>query len=239
LKNMGEPPQPYFPSHGTEKQLADYAMIFDMLGLLTGITKEAFAINKIMEIFTMLFAPQTLIYLSISGGQAQEIKTDPQGLEISPDTLKRLQTFPENTIWTDWKMGFTLAIKHSGQTLGVVAINDILFVEHKDHYLNLAMAMAPVLALVISNSRHFNEKEELILKLKDALSKVKTLSGLLPICANCKKIRDDRGYWNRIEAYIAKHSDVQFTHGMCPDCARKLYPDLFEQNDSGGYDLIE
>jgi len=189
-----------------------------------------------MEIFTMLFAPQTLIYLSIVGDKTKKIKTDPSALEISPDTLKRLRTFPENAIWTDWQKGFTLAIQHSGETLGVVAMDEILFVEHKHHYLNLAMTMAPVLALVISNSRNFNEKEQLILKLQDALSKVKTLSGLLPICASCKKIRDDEGYWNRIEAYIGKHADVQFTHGMCPDCARKLYPDLFENN--GAEDLV-
>ena len=56
-----------------------------------------------------------------------------------------------------------------------------------------------------------------------------TLSGLLPICASCKKIRDDSGYWNRIESYIGKHTDVQFTHGICPDCARKLYRNLFEE----------
>jgi hypothetical protein len=106
----------------------------------------------------------------------------------------------------------------------------------KRHYLNLATAMAPVLALVISNTRNFQEKEQLITELQEALAKVKTLSGLLPICASCKKIRDDRGYWNRIEAYIGKHSDAQFSHGICPDCAKKLYPDLFEKE--GAEDIL-
>jgi hypothetical protein len=69
----------------------------------------------------------------------------------------------------------------------------------------------------------------LILELQEAFAKVKTLSGLLPICASCKKIRDDSGYWNRIESYIGKHADVQFSHGICPDCAKKLYPELFEE----------
>jgi len=67
------------------------------------------------------------------------------------------------------------------------------------------------------------EKEDSILKLKDALAKVKTLSGFLPICAQCKKIRDDKGYWNQIEGYIQKHSDAEFSHGMCPECSDKLY----------------
>jgi len=60
-------------------------------------------------------------------------------------------------------------------------------------------------------------------KLLQAMKEIKTLSGLLPICAACKKIRDDKGYWNQIEGYIQKHSDAQFSHGICPDCARKLY----------------
>ncbi len=70
------------------------------------------------------------------------------------------------------------------------------------------------------------EKEALINQLKDTLSQVKQLSGLLPICAACKKIRDDKGYWNQIESYIKKHSEANFSHGLCPECARKLYPDL-------------
>jgi PAS domain S-box-containing protein len=65
-------------------------------------------------------------------------------------------------------------------------------------------------------------------KLQDALAKVKTLSGLLPICANCKKIRDDKGYWNQIEAYIHDHSEADFSHSICPECAKKLYPEFYK-----------
>jgi hypothetical protein len=67
------------------------------------------------------------------------------------------------------------------------------------------------------------EKDSLIVELKEALSEVKKLSGLLPICASCKKIRDDKGYWNKIETYFKNHSEVKFSHGICPDCAKKLY----------------
>ena len=63
-------------------------------------------------------------------------------------------------------------------------------------------------------------------KLSKALKEIKTLSGLLPICASCKNIRDDRGYWTQIEGYIQEHSDAQFSHAICPACAKKLYPDL-------------
>jgi hypothetical protein len=71
-----------------------------------------------------------------------------------------------------------------------------------------------------------SEKDQLILRLKEALSEVKVLSGLLPICSICKKIRDDTGYWNQLEAFIGKHSDAEFSHGICPDCAKLHYPDF-------------
>lgn len=73
------------------------------------------------------------------------------------------------------------------------------------------------------------ERERLITELQQALADVKTLSGMLPICSNCKKIRDDKGYWNQIESYISKHSDTVFSHSICPECAQKLYPDLSDK----------
>jgi PAS domain S-box-containing protein len=75
------------------------------------------------------------------------------------------------------------------------------------------------------------EKEELIRELKDALVNVKTLSGLLPICAACKKIRDDKGYWNRIEEYLADHSEAELTHSLCPECAEELYPQMSKEKE--------
>ncbi|EMS78440.1 signal transduction family protein [Desulfotignum phosphitoxidans DSM 13687] len=70
------------------------------------------------------------------------------------------------------------------------------------------------------------EKEKLISQLQKSLQQVKKLSGLLPICAHCKKIRDDKGYWNQIESYICERSEADFSHGICPECAKKLYPDF-------------
>ena len=66
-------------------------------------------------------------------------------------------------------------------------------------------------------------------ELEKALEQVKQLSGLLPICANCKKIRDDTGYWQDVAVYIRNHSEAEFSHGLCPDCAQELYPDLFDR----------
>nr|WP_320194008.1 PAS domain-containing protein [uncultured Desulfobacter sp.] len=69
------------------------------------------------------------------------------------------------------------------------------------------------------------EREKLIIELKEAIENIKTLSGLIPICASCKKIRDDQGYWNVLESYIQKHSEVSFSHSMCPECSDKFYGD--------------
>ncbi|HTZ17085.1 MAG TPA: hypothetical protein VMB78_01465 [Dissulfurispiraceae bacterium] len=71
------------------------------------------------------------------------------------------------------------------------------------------------------------ERKKLIMELQDSIAAVKTLRGLLPICSSCKKVRDDKGYWSQIEHYIAEHSEAEFSHGMCPDCAHKLYPEYF------------
>ena len=72
-------------------------------------------------------------------------------------------------------------------------------------------------------------------KLSQALAEIKTLSGLLPICSKCKKIRDDEGYWQLVEVYIKARADVEFSHGLCPDCAKALYPQVFkEENERAG-----
>lgn len=73
------------------------------------------------------------------------------------------------------------------------------------------------------------EREDLIQELQVALNEIKTLRGFLPICASCKNIRDDKGYWSKIEDYISQHTDAQFSHGICPDCAEELYPEIYKK----------
>ncbi len=72
------------------------------------------------------------------------------------------------------------------------------------------------------------EKEQLIKKLQKSLGSIKTLKGLIPICSYCKKIRDDKGFWSQLEEYIAEHSEADLSHGICPDCVKKYYPDLVD-----------
>ena len=76
---------------------------------------------------------------------------------------------------------------------------------------------------IIQKKKLEKEKEKMIENLSKALDEIKTLKGIVPICSGCKKIRDDRGYWNQLESYIEKHSDASFSHGMCPGCLEKFY----------------
>lgn len=76
----------------------------------------------------------------------------------------------------------------------------------------------------IYKHRMEQEREQLVQELQEALSKVKTLTGLLPICSFCKRIRDDKGYWSAVETYVSKNTEVKFSHGLCPGCAEKFYP---------------
>jgi len=92
---------------------------------------------------------------------------------------------------------------------------------HENLLKTFKAAIEAHLALVDTAARLDKKNREL----EYALGEAKTLRGLLPICASCKKIRDDKGYWNQIESYIGKHSGVKFSHGICPECEKKLYPE--------------
>lgn len=77
------------------------------------------------------------------------------------------------------------------------------------------------------------EHEKLIAQLQDALAKIKTLRGMVPICSNCKKVRNDKGFWEQVEAYVSEHTEAEFSHGMCPDCIKKLYPEYYGKKSEG------
>jgi len=110
---------------------------------------------------------------------------------------------------------------------------DFISVEVNSHvfnYQNEKLAISIARDITRRKEREI-ERERLIGELRDALAKVKKLSGLLPICSQCKKIRDDQGYWQQIEAYIRDHSEAEFSHGICQECAKKMYPGVDVRNE--------
>jgi hypothetical protein len=109
----------------------------------------------------------------------------------------------------------------------------VILAQDRGYLIAAILTLGLVVFMIAFNAeayRAFVEHLGTTAALEDALGNVKTLTGLLPICASCKKIRDDRGYWNQIEVYVRDHSEADFSHGLCPDCVRRLYPDF--ANDS-------
>jgi DNA-binding NtrC family response regulator len=121
------------------------------------------------------------------------------------------------------------------------AIPTVIMTGHKDHDLafeavgkgaqDYLFKGEPSATAIIRTIRYAIERQRLMTELKTAMDHIKQLQGMLPICSVCKNIRDDRGYWNRIESYISRHSEVEFSHSICPDCARELYPELYDDDD--------
>ncbi len=117
-----------------------------------------------------------------------------------------------------------------GQTVGIMGLANKAS-DFTDEDAEIATVFGELAAIALQNSRYIELLNEKTASLEKALTRVKTLSGLLPICASCKKIRDDQGYWNQIELYIKEHSMAEFSHSICPECAKKLYPEFYNEND--------
>ena len=127
------------------------------------------------------------------------------------------------TAWEFWLEDFTL---------------DVMNVDHAEENLSerleyiITSSVFVCIALIIPLwiiIRDFSRLEKTTQRLQGALDNIKTLEGLLPMCANCKNIRDDDGYWQQVEVYIRQHSNAKFSHSICPECAHQLYPDLFNE----------
>jgi PAS domain S-box-containing protein len=103
--------------------------------------------------------------------------------------------------------------------------HSLLDVEVVSHH--IAFGEWPAILAIVSDvtqrKQMAAERERIIAELTEALANVKTLRGLIPICASCKKIRDDQGYWSQVEVYVRDRSEAQFSHGICPDCRKKIY----------------
>ena len=94
----------------------------------------------------------------------------------------------------------------------------------------LVVILSGTIAQYMANkiTKAYEKEREINVKLEASIKEIKLLRGILPICVSCKKIRDDKGFWKQVEAYITEHSEAQFSHGLCPECTKKLYPELFQ-----------
>jgi len=124
-----------------------------------------------------------------------------------------------------------LALAAAAETFGRGESNRPVAIQSNDEIGELARVFN---AMIENRQRISAEREQLIAELRRTLGEVKTLRGFLPICSSCKKIRDDQGYWQQIESYIRQHSEAEFSHGICPECAGKLYPEIWNRIQKAG-----
>jgi hypothetical protein len=221
-----------------EMQVSDYAMALDLLSKITQSGAENEAIENILEIVTILFSPQKRSFISLRGNASEPGYVSSLSVEHSEAIRSLAADITRKYAWTASERGFLVKINYKENLLGILEVDEISFPEYKAHYLNLCLSIADVCGLALENASRYQqikdsecrlEKEKE--KLEDALAQVKQLSGLLPICMHCKKIRDDKGYWNQIESFIQAHSEAKFSHGICQVCAKKHYPELNIYND--------
>jgi PAS domain-containing protein len=202
------------------KVVSDYIICLILLGAigLLLINRRSFD-SRVLRLIV------SSIILSIATGLAFTLYTDPFGIM--------------NTLGHFFQIASFYLIYLAFIETSLTKPQDILYQKLKQSEGKLAEnveqlndANAELQRDIVERKRVEEALEEERRRLQQALDEVRTLRGIVPICANCKKIRDDKGYWNQVEQYISRHTDAQFSHGICPDCAQQLYPEFYKKKDS-------
>jgi PAS domain S-box-containing protein len=166
-------------------------------------------------------------YCQISGYTKQEVVGMSWTSQIPPDDLERLKEYNRRRLINpqDAPENYEFKFYHKNGEVryGLISVS----------FIPTAKKIITSFVDITDRRNAEMDREKLINELKSALSEVKTLSGLLPICSSCKKIRDDNGYWQQVEGYIQKHSDAKFTHGICPECTIKYFPEYAIDKQKG------
>lgn len=156
------------------------------------------------------YTQKELLQLSI-----KEI-THPDDMEM--ENLKIKEMIEKNLFSVKFEKRY---IKKNGEPIWAELVTSSLRNQKSEASFGLGMVVD-----ITQRKQAERQREKLISELQNALSEIKTLKGILPICSYCKKIRDDKGYWNQIESYIHEHSEAEFSHSICQECAKKYYPDM-------------
>jgi hypothetical protein len=166
------------------------------------------------EIFLLLKSGDRKKAILIADGKGAEhvVRLEAKMLELASYARKKADDFLELTETSQAKLeNITIILTLAGVFLSVI----IAFI---------------AISLVVKAEKVLQEEKK---KLQKALDEIKTLHGIIPICSHCKQIRDDKGLWKKMEEYIHAHSDARFSHSICPDCARKHYPEHYDSNNPG------
>jgi len=171
-------------------RLADYALALDLVSRMAALTREALAIDRILDLFVELCAPATLAYLRLCEGRPGELRCRPETGVACHELSRRLASLEDEWAWTASGRGFLLRVRSDGESLGALEVDGLAFPEHKEHYLNLALSLQGVLGLAVSNARNYenlerarreemNERESLrtYLELSEALNRINATIG--------------------------------------------------------------
>lgn len=228
------------------RSAADSAMAYELISELTEVVDEEKVLAHIAQMCLSLFAPSQLRCATVERGQVVFEQSHPAASPSPESRLQEPNLTPAVYGPTPNGTGYRLKWTYRGEMIGWLEMDGFAFPEHQQHYYSLALGLARVFALSINNARNYaklaetvdelrqevierqqmaKERERLIDELQSTLGKVKTLQGLLPICAGCKKIRDDHGHWTQVEAYVQQRTEARFSHGLCPECVKVWFPD--------------
>ena len=186
--------------------------IFDATGDGLIVSDEQGVIVKCNQSLSEMFACQEK---DLIGKHLLNFFTDYGSPPETPDALRMLMSLGSVK---DFQ---TRCTTHDQRAIDV-EMNMVLMRDNMDSVTGTVSAIRDI----SERKEHERQREEIIKELQDALTKVKQLEGMLPICAWCKKVRDDKGYWQQIEAYISSHTKAGITHGICPECAKKVIDTL-------------
>lgn len=142
------------------RRSTDHATALDLISNLTQMMTETEAIDHILDLFTILFAPSRLVYLPLVNGQPGHIRSNPESVRTDEGMIRRLAGFREDYAWIEGRKGFLLRISRQDETLGVLETEGIAFPKHRDHYLSLSLVVARVCGLAIANARAYERRRE-------------------------------------------------------------------------------
>jgi PleD family two-component response regulator len=188
-----------------------------------------------VQVLGELLSKEYDIYFALDGNQALE-----QARRVKPDLILLDVMMP---VMNGYEVCRCLKESEEFRDIPVIFITALDQPEHESQGLELGAVdyitkpfNSKLVLLRVHNHLKMKFQHDQLLaraiELEDAMAKIKILSGIIPICSSCKKIRDDAGYWQQVEEYISKNSEAVFSHGICNDCVRKLYPDFYDSTRS-------
>ena len=218
------------------RRAADGAAVFDFVTRLAGAPNEAQVVERLLDLASSLLAAELLLYCPVDGDTVGPARVHPPEAAPSPELERELRALRGDAELSASGRGLLFRVADEHETLGLGAADGLAFPRYRERYLRLVRNLAQAAAVAIGSARalaraaraeeHQRQAREAVERgLHEALESVRTLRGLLPICASCKRIRDQDGGWTRLEEYLSTRSEARFSHGLCPECLATLYPE--------------